>query len=136
MSAPVAEIPAPVEVNPTPLANEAVAAPTLEGGAASLEGGKKRGRKRMFVRETRRSRKSKCPCRNIKQSPRRMSGGGMYGMYGSPRRGMGMGRYGMMGGEASASPSLSGGKRRYVRETRRSRLRKHPRCTCRTLGTR
>ena len=122
MSAP-AQAPV-VEATPTPVASLANS-PTLEGGA-SREGGKRRGRRRQYVKEKRRSRRGVCPCRNLKQSPRRMALGGG-GMYGSPRR-----SYGMYGG---ASPSLSGGKkkRRFVRESRKSRLEQHPRCTCRDL---
>jgi hypothetical protein len=133
MSAPVAEIPAAPVVEATP----AETASTLEGGEEKQLQGGKRGRKRIFVKEKRPSRVGVCPCRNLKQSPRRykskMSGGGMYGMYGSPRR-YGYGGMGMYGG-ASPSP-LSGGKkksRRYVRETRNSRLDRHPRCTCRDI---
>ena len=119
MSAPVAEIPAapvaevistPTEAAPTPAAE---ATQALQGGK-SLQGGKRRGRPRIYVRETRRSVIGMCGCRNLRQSPRR--------------------RKSMSGG--AASPSLSGGKRRsrkYARERRKSRLLDNPRCTCRNL---
>lgn len=130
MSAPVAEIPAVPVVEATP----AETASTLEGGEEKQLQAGKRGRKRIFVKEKRPSRVGVCPCRNLKQSPRKykskMSGGGMYG---SPRR-YGYGGMGMYGG-ASPSP-LSGGikkSRRYVREYRKSRLDRHPRCTCRDI---
>ena len=111
MSAP-AEIPAPtVEVTPTPVYSDSVTplgggaveaapaaasvapTPTASVDPVSLGGGKK-GRKRKYVTETRRSRR--CPCRNLELSP-------------------------MRGGDSSLSGGKISKGRRYVRETRSKR---------------